>query len=154
MADAKQLLAYLCVELMNKLALLEENALRQQGIVDLTLREVHVIEAISVQHHQQMNVVAQRLNISLGTLSVVVKRLIDKNYIVRRRDQRDRRIFRLDLTLAGEEVNAIHQHFHQTMIDELERDLLHDGQADVQQFLTQLVAYFETYSRQQKGGIG
>ncbi|MGL4623736.1 MAG: MarR family winged helix-turn-helix transcriptional regulator [Culicoidibacterales bacterium] len=146
MTETKQMLHYLFVDLVNQMSVLEENQLRQRGIIDLTIREVHVIEAIGVCEQQQMNEVAQRLQISMGTLTVVVKRLIDKNYVVRRRDLRDRRIFRLDLTPAGQEVDAIHQDFHREMIDELAADFMRGDQVQGERFLHELVAYFERYS--------
>ncbi|MGL5296520.1 MAG: MarR family winged helix-turn-helix transcriptional regulator [Culicoidibacterales bacterium] len=143
--ETKQLLRYLFVDLVDQMSIVEENQLRKRGILDLTIREVHVIEAIGKNEHQQMSEVAQRLQISMGTLTVVIKRLIDKNYVVRRRDLHDRRIFRLDLTPAGIEVDTIHQQFHTEMIDELARDFAGDDQHYIHDFLQELVNYFEAY---------
>lgn len=146
MKETKNMLRYLFVDLVNQMSMLEENQLRGRGIHDLTIREIHVIEAIGMNENQQMNVVAQRLQISMGTLTVVIKRLVDKNYVTRKRDLHDRRIFRLNLTQAGNEVNEIHQRFHTEMIDELVSDFVRDDSQQIHEFLNELVDYFEKYS--------
>ncbi|MGL4972669.1 MAG: MarR family winged helix-turn-helix transcriptional regulator [Culicoidibacterales bacterium] len=151
MTQVNKMLHYLFVDLVNQLSVLEENQLRQRGVCDLTIREVHVIEAIGVVEHQKMNEVAQRLKVSMGTLTVVIKRLVEKNYVFRQRDLYDRRIFRLDLTPAGAEVNAIHQQFHREMIEELAMDVTQANKAQVESFLAELVVFFEKYSQHRKG---
>ncbi|MGL4952927.1 MAG: MarR family winged helix-turn-helix transcriptional regulator [Culicoidibacterales bacterium] len=151
MKQVNKMLRYLFVDLVNSMSALEEEQLRYRGICDLTIREVHVIEAIGIVEQQQMNEVAHRLQISMGTLTVVIKRLVEKNYVFRQRDLHDRRIFRLDLTPAGREVDKIHQQFHNEMIEELAMDVTQANKDQVEFFLHELVIFFENYSQHRKG---
>lgn len=61
-----------------------------QVIKCLTTTELHVIEAIG-EDSLTMNELSEKLGITMGTASVAVNKLTDKNFVERRRSEDDRR---------------------------------------------------------------
>lgn len=59
--------------------------------------------------------IAQALDITLPTVTVAVKRLEKKGYVVKRRDEYDGGVQRVELTPRGRKMDAAHKYFHQIM---------------------------------------
>ena len=68
---------------------IEANSLKR-GIKNLTTTELHVIEAISTETIT-MNELSERLGITMGTATVAVNKLLEKDFIERDRSGQDRR---------------------------------------------------------------
>ncbi len=93
----------------------EEGDLKDAGIKDLTIVEIHVLDAVkktSVNHDATMKEVADFLHISKGSLTVSSNRLITKGYLTKLTDVKDRRKKYLKLTSTGEKVCMIHEEWH------------------------------------------
>lgn len=114
------------VHLFNKILSLEERALTQVGEQDLSVKELHVLEAVCVQARQgrnTMTAVAEALSIRVSSLTTAVNTLVRKGYLERGSEPDDRRVIRLYLTPRGEEANRRHSQFHREMIDGVARQL-------------------------------
>lgn len=128
--NARQVLNELLVDIFNQILILEERYHRVHG-VKLSMTEVHTLEAIDDSNSKMMSDVATRLRITQGTLTTTINRLSHKGYVVRKKDEIDKRITRLELTEKGQEVMEIHQQFHDEMVDRLllyideDSDLIH-----------------------------
>ena len=72
---------------------------------DLSLRELHLIDAV-----------AAALGITAGTLTSAVNLLEKKGYLLRRRDERDKRVVHLLPTERGRAADARHRDFHRQMV--------------------------------------
>lgn len=117
--DNKKLLNNLLVELFNHILLLEERNLKTRGLKNITMTEVHIIEAIKKVKYPSMSEVAAKLMVTIGTLSTSINRLVQKGYVINKRSEKDRRVVLLSLTKKGEEVFEIHESFHEKMINKL-----------------------------------
>lgn len=117
--DNRKLLNDLLVELFNHILLLEERNIKTHGLKNLTMTEVHIIEAIKKVDNPSMGEVAAKLMVTIGTLSISVNRLVKKGYVKSSRSEKDRRVVLLSLTEKGEEVFKIHESFHDKMINKL-----------------------------------
>lgn len=117
--DNRKLLNELLVELFNYILLLEERNLKVHGLKKLSITEIHIIEAIHKVKVPSMTEVAQKLMVTVGTLSTSVNRLIQKGFVASRRSEQDRRVVLLSLTQKGEEALKIHDDFHEKMIDNI-----------------------------------
>lgn len=95
---------------------IEENELRKSTFNDLTIKEMHAIDAITMHDHQTISQVADRLHLTPGTMTSMADRLIRKGYVERIRDQNDRRIVRLTLTKRGRVLYRAHRAFHNMMV--------------------------------------
>jgi len=106
------------VDFFNSILKIEENSL---NVIcsELSLREIHTVEAIINSNDGNVGSIAARLKITMGTLSVALKTLEAKGYVVREKTKADRRQVSVIATEKGVEVNKQHQDFHHKMVDEI-----------------------------------
>lgn len=107
------------VHVFNKILAWEEQALSRVGTQDLSVKELHVLEAVSnltAQGRSTMTCVADELSIRVSSLTTAVNTLVRKGYLQREGVPGDRRVIRLRLTEQGEQANALHTQFHARMI--------------------------------------
>lgn len=68
----------LLVELFNDIMQIEQNSLKQGKLNDLSVTEIHTIEAIGMYEPRSMSEVAADLRITVGTLTTAINKLIKK----------------------------------------------------------------------------
>lgn len=118
MDETRQTLNELLVDLFNYILLIEERNLQESNVA-LSMTEVHILEAIQKSDSKMMSAIAKRLMVTQGTLTVSTSKLVKKGYVVRERDEEDRRIVRLALTDKAQYVLDVHDQFHSRMIDKV-----------------------------------
>ncbi|MFP4456042.1 MAG: MarR family winged helix-turn-helix transcriptional regulator [Clostridia bacterium] len=131
------------VRLFNQILAIEEQALQNEGLTDLSMTEIHTIEAIALQQLCTMSEVAYFLRITLGTLTTSVNRLVKKGYVKRYRDQQDRRKVLVELTDKGEEANRKHEEFHEKMVAQMTEDLKLQDNIVLMRSLSKLKSFFD-----------
>ncbi len=141
MEDARKILNELLVEMFNHILVLEQKNLQDKG-VKLSMSEVHTLENIEKSESKTMSDVAKRSLVTQGTLTVAVNRLQEKGYIIREKDNKDRRIVRLNLTSKAIKVLEIHDQFHKEMIDSFIEDLQVDQDHALINSLSKIMDYF------------
>lgn len=115
--ESKALINEIIVELFNNILMIEERSLRQRGVKDLTMTEIHTIEAIGTKRPKTMSEIAEVLDVTMGSLTTMITKLEKKEYVQRSKDSKDRRVVYATLTRKGELVNKIHKNFHDEMIE-------------------------------------
>ncbi len=141
MENVKETLNELLVDLFNHILVLEEKNLHDRGIL-LSMTEVHTLENIQKSKTKTMSDVARLQLITQGTLTVAVNRLQKKGYVSRLQDAQDKRIIRLSLTAKALDVLAIHEKFHEEMIDSFISDLKIDQDVALITSLRRIMEYF------------
>ena len=141
MDETMQTLNELLVDLFNHILLLEENYMAENN-VNLSMTEVHILEAIKKSNSNMMSAVAKRLMVTQGTLTTSINRLVKKGYVERYKDESDRRIVRLTLTKQADAVLAIHDRFHEQMIDSMIDKLHLDEQKQLLQSIQNVMEFF------------
>ena len=116
MDNSKLVLNELLVDLFNNILRIEEKALHDGETKDLSVTEMHTLEAIGTSGERSMSEVARKLNITVGTLTIAINKLIGKGYVVRRRIEEDKRVVLVGLTEKGLNANRIHERFHDEMV--------------------------------------
>lgn len=111
------------VDIFDRILIIEERALKQGRFKDLSITEIHTLEAIGYDSARTMTEVAKDLNITVGTLTTAINRLVKKGYVDRRREESDRRIVKVFLTERGKEAFKDHEGFHEEMIEQMVKDL-------------------------------
>ncbi|MEL7610359.1 MAG: MarR family transcriptional regulator [Bacillota bacterium] len=113
-------LNHFLVEVFNEILRVEEASLKKGEFKNLSVREMHVIEAICTANERETGNratdIAHALRISAGTLTTTVSLLEKKGYIKRKQDVQDKRIIRLFATEKGMSANRAHQSFHHEMV--------------------------------------
>ena len=106
----------LLVEIYDDIGRIEEYSIKQGAFSDLSITEIHTLEAIGLYGSETMSEVAFKLDITMGTLTTAVDKLIKKGYVVRKRSDMDRRIVNISLTKRGKLAYRIHEKFHMDMV--------------------------------------
>lgn len=114
MLSARATLNQMLVTLFNHILRIEERTLSVPG---LSIREVHVIEAVCEAREPRMTPLAQQLHVTPGSLSVAVTTLERKGYLLRERSVEDRRVIYLRPTERALEIQRKHQAFHREMVE-------------------------------------
>lgn len=118
MDDTKKVLNQVLVNLFNDIYGIEEKTLKNGPISDLSLTEIHTIEAIGMYVPRSMSEVAQDLSITVGTLTSAINKLIKKGYVTRKRIEEDRRVVLVTCTKKGKLAYRLHRKFHSDMVNE------------------------------------
>jgi DNA-binding MarR family transcriptional regulator len=119
MENSRPALNHFLVDVFNEILKTEEACVADSGFSDLSLREMHVIEAVSALAETNGNSaaeVASALRITAGSLTTAVSLLERKGYLTRFRDDKDKRVVRIVPTDSGREANRVHKAFHEEMV--------------------------------------
>lgn len=141
MSNTRHTLNELLVGLFNYILYIEERNMKRCG-VEISMNDVHILENIKKSKDNSMSHIAGRLMITQGTLTINVSKLIKKGYVVRYKDDNDKRVVRLKVTDKAEEVLKIHDEFHANMIDKTIGDLGLDENEVLNESLENILAYF------------
>ena len=115
--DAYKTVNDVLVNLINEVWVLEGKAIITGEFQDLTNNDMHVIEAIGKGEGDNMSSIAKRLNITVGTLTSSINRLVKKNYVERFRSEEDRRIVLVKLLDKGVRAFDHHAEYHRRMTE-------------------------------------
>lgn len=150
MSNTRHTLNELLVGLFNYILYIEERNLKKCG-VELSMNDVHILENIYKASDNTMSHIAGRLMVTQGTLTTNVSKLINKGYVVRYKDEDDKRVVRLKVTEKAKDVLKIHDDFHANMIDKAIGDLGLDQNEVLNESLENILAYFrEEYAEEHK----
>lgn len=117
MDKGRIILNTLLVDLFNDILQIEEKSLKNGALNDLSVTEIHTIEAIGMYKSRTMTEVANDLKITVGTLTTAINKLIKKGYVERNRVEEDRRLVLICLTKKGKLAYRLHEKFHKDMIE-------------------------------------
>lgn len=107
----------LLIKLFRDIMNIEEEALISGEFTDITINDMHVIEAIGTGEPKPSSVVAKKLSVTMGTLTKSIDRLTRNEYVLRERSEEDKRLVLLSLTEKGIRADVRHQKFHKEMIE-------------------------------------
>lgn len=143
--DLKTVNDYL-VSVFNDILIIEESELKKSQFKDLSITEMHTIEAIGMYKKKTTSEVAKELSITVGTLTTAINKLVKKDYVERIRSEDDRRVVKLGLTKKGKLLYRVHQHFHREMV----KNILDGMATDEQQALLAALKNLHDFLRDYK----
>ena len=106
---------------------------------------MHTIEAIGMYKKKTTTEVAKELQITVGTLTTAINRLVKKGYVERLRSEDDRRVVKLSLTKQGKLLFRVHQYFHRQMIKNVLKDMSPEEEAILLKALKNLHDFLQEY---------
>lgn len=141
------------VDVFHEILRIEESSLRSGEFENISVREMHVIEAVCKAEtaddgKNRASDIAAALRISGGTLTTAVIQLEKKGCITRLQDKNDKRIVRLFSTDKGKRADAAHQRFHDDMVADVVAALSEDELACLAKGLESLQTFFTKKSSQ------
>ena len=133
------------VRLFQEILDIESKALITSEFKDISVNDMHIIEAIGEKEPKNMSTVAKIMSVTVGTLTIAINSLVKKGYVHRERSEEDRRVVLISLTEKGRKANAHHQKFHDGMIQAVLKDLDEEQQKILVKSLMNLRAFFDSY---------
>lgn len=133
----------LLVKLFNDLMEIEEKCLITGEFMNISGNDMHIIEAIGEEEPKRMSQIAEQMNITTGTLTKAIEALEQKKYVVRTRNDKDKRVVRVSLTDSGMRAYEHHARFHANMIRDAKADLTDEEMAILVATLGKLVKFFQ-----------
>lgn len=132
----------LLVEIFNDILVIEKAAMSSGPFDDISITEMHTIEAIG-SGIQTMTDVADKLGITVGTLTTAINRLVNKGYVERNRSEEDRRVVEIGLSKKGRLAFKIHEAFHREMVKNMIEGLSIEDNEVLIQSLSNLNTFFK-----------
>jgi len=120
MTNDNEVLNRFLVEVFNKILKAERENITKSGYEDLSIQELHVIEAVCLGQDEGKNTakdISKHLGIVPGTLTASVKILVKKGYLIRSPDKTDKRVVHIRTTGKGDRANREHKNFHEEMVN-------------------------------------
>ena len=121
----------LLTETYNSISKVEERNLRESGI-NVTISEVHLIEAVGNQEYATVSSLSKALGITMASVTIAVTKLSERGFILKDKNPEDKRSVHLSLTRQGIRVYRVHRYFHRRMVravvtglSDKERDLIY-----------------------------
>lgn len=113
----------LLLKLFKNVMEIEERCLITPEFKDISVNDMHIIEAVGIEEPKSMSTVAKLMSITTGTLTKLMDALSDKGYVERERGKKDKRVVFVSLTEKGRKAYRHHEGFHQAMIGHMKDGL-------------------------------
>ena len=119
MNDYEKRVNQVMLDIFDRILVTEEKALSRGYFHDLSVAEMHTLEGIGLYNSRTMSETAATLEVTTGTLTVAIDRLVRKGYVERHRDLNDRRVVRIQLTRKGKLAYRMHNKYHTLLVDRI-----------------------------------
>ena len=130
--DSYQTVNDILVNLFHEIWKLEEKALITEEYCDISVNDMHVIEAVGLEGDKNMSQIAKKLDITVGSLTTSMNGL-------------DRRVVTIRLTDKGCRAYRHHELFHEKMANAALSSLSEEEIPTVTKTLSSLANFFRGY---------
>ena len=114
----KQDINIFLVDAFNSLLQIEEDFLAKGPFKNITVKEMHLIDTVvNMKDNNIAKSIANRMNITQSSLTTAVSTLEKKGILMRKADEKDRRIVKIYPTEKAMQVYHHHQEFHHELVD-------------------------------------
>ena len=135
------------VNLFQEIMDIEEKALITAEFKNISVNDMHIIEAIGTGEPKNMSTVAKLMSVTVGTLTIAINNLVKKGYVSRVRSEEDRRVVLIFLTEKGKREYQHHREFHDGMVKALVEGLDEGQQKILVKSLLNLRTFFNSYKK-------
>lgn len=126
----------------------EEYSLQRGVLKELSITEIHTIECIGKYKTVSMSQVAAELGITQSTLTVAIDKLVKKKYVVRQRDENDRRVVMIKLENTGRLAYKMHERFHKLLVRRMTTELSQNEEDIVINSLRKINSFFNMLEKE------
>ena len=135
------------VNLFQEIMDIEEKALITAEFKNISVNDMHIIEAIGTGEPKNMSTVAKLMSVTVGTLTIAINNLVKKGYVSRVRSEEDRRVVLIFLTEKGKRAYQHHREFHDGMVKALVEGLDEGQQKILVKSLLNLRTFLNSYKK-------
>lgn len=131
------------VGLFKNIIEIEEKSIISDEFKDVTVNDMHIIEAIGVDDANNMSTIANKLKVTVGTLTIAINNLVKKGYVLRSRGEKDRRVVFISLSPKGVKAFRHHEKFHREMTSKVVEGLTDNEIEVLLRALGNISSYFK-----------
>lgn len=142
--DSYSQLNEVLVHLFNHTLKIEEESLIRDEFKDISMNDMHIIEAIGDGEAKNMSSIARLVGVTVGTLTIAMNNLVQKGYVVRTRSEKDRRVVLISLDEKGRRAYKRQSPFQMEMVRAMRQGLDEEQCQVLTQALRNLRDYFKT----------
>ena len=125
--------------ILNRSEQFEESAMASSDIRELTVRQLHCLETIHTLDNPSPSELAKELHITKPSATVMIDKLVGKDYVEKVKSDADRRIAHIHLTKKGIKASLWHQEIHRDFASLLFRDLSGEEIYQLEKILTKAI---------------
>ncbi|MDF2801397.1 MAG: transcriptional regulator, MarR family [Anaerocolumna sp.] len=147
MNDYKENLNKFLNDVFHDILRLEEASLSKGEFKNLSINEMHVIEAVHDGNKEglhAMTEISAKLMVTGSTLTTSVKTLEQKGYLIRSKLKEDKRRVNVALTPLGAKAYEKHKEFHTNLVDHVADNLAMEELTALENALSILHTFFNT----------
>ncbi len=128
------------VDTYHNILRVEEKALKKSGRIHLSIKEMHLLEAVGKGDEQGRTVseIADAMNITRPTATVAINKLEKRGYLEKQPDEEDGRTVRITLTRSGKRIDHFHRLYHYNMVTKISESLTDEEKASLFQGIQKL----------------
>jgi len=145
MQGFQKILNNMLMEVYHNIVRVEEEFLQNNERINLTIREMHLIECVGLDRESGKTVseIADYLRVAKPSVTVAVNKLEKKGYLCKNGSHTDGRVVHVTLTREGRKVDMYHKRYHMNMIHEIEDEFGEEEQAYLIRVIAKLNKFFE-----------
>lgn len=115
----------LLVDTFKSILKVEELSLKNKGLDDLSISEMHLLETIgkNKENGRTVKEIAKELNITPPSVTIAINKLEKKGYVQKIKGSIDGRMVFVMLTRLGRKIDSVHRYFHEQMIRSVGKEL-------------------------------
>lgn len=117
----------LLVSTYRSIEIMEEQMVKNSKDWDLTISEMHLLEAVGPPQKnlpgKTISELSEYLSISLPSVTLAINKLVNKGYVVKQKSSTDGRVVYVSLTRAGQKAEHAHRFFHRSMVSSISKTL-------------------------------
>jgi len=140
-----EMLNDMLVTVFNNIMRIEEEFLQKGQKHSLSIREMHLIEYVGKggDEDRSLGEIADYLKIARPSVTVAVRKLAEKGFLIKNGSARDGRVVHVSLTHEGRKVFMNHMRFHALMVREIETGLDECEKDTLIRLIGKIDRYFE-----------
>ncbi len=149
MQDFPHVLNDMLVEVYHNILRMEEEFLKRNNRISLSIREMHLIECVGMDRKSGKTIseIADYLKVARPSVTVMVGKLEKKGFLAKQGCETDGRIVRVFLTREGRKVDAYHKQYHMNMVREIEKAF----EPEEQQYLLRAIDKLNEFFKKSAG---
>jgi len=137
------------VDTFRSILKVEEAALKRDELADLSISEMHLLEAIGKSPDgRTVSDIASELMVTLPSVTVAINKLAKKGCVEKFKSNHDGRVVYVRLTKLGKKKDSVHRYFHQQMIRAISSRLEEEEKAVLYKGVKALNEFFRVQAEQ------
>jgi DNA-binding MarR family transcriptional regulator len=123
----------------------EEQAIKKNNRIQLSINEMHLIESIGKadKSGRTISEIAEDLNITMPSVTIAVNKLVKKGHVEKMKCTNDGRVVRVRLTKLGNTINTYHQFYHRNMVKQLSESFSAEERECLMRAIVKLNEFFQ-----------